>query len=437
MPPTFTPTSTQPLPTASIPNPAPTQAYTATATVSPPAPTPIIRETITPVSSKQPGNIQLRLVQLKMFKDQSGWSIDLNGRVLYTKNSGKSWKDVSPGQAPQTEKDAQPIIPAAYFLNSSTAWLVYLRYDQPLLLLHTTNSGSNWIEAAPLPEIDDSARLAPISIQFIDEKNGWLWTQIYPGMHHVYPLLFKTVDGGRNWKLIYKISPGEALPETTLHGSYSQPFGDQIFGFFNSQRGIAGTGILQITSDSGGKWQTILPPPFTGQPVVKNPYVYVCAPVMKNEVAAVQVLTYEFEHVYNPPGDQFDDIPKAAYLAWTEDSGKNWTARKAPALIGTLSMFDVQHTWFLGKSVADPKAPMQLFISPDQGKSWNLVAGNSDLPLGSEINWVEAQTGYAIPPSGSRKEHFTHFDLRFPQPGSLYKTENGGQTWREIFLELE
>lgn len=373
-----------------------------------------------------------------MFNDQTGWSIDINGHILYTKNSGKSWKDISPRQAPKPVKDAPPpMIPTACFLSPSHAWLVYPRYDQPLLLLRSTDSGVNWIELGALPNTDDLERLAPISLWFLDDKQGWFWAQAYTGMHHVYPFLFKTTDGGGSWKLIYSPVQGGTIPETTLHGSYSLPFGDQIYGFFDPQHGVAGTGILQTTRDSGASWKTISPPALTGQPPLKNPYVYVSAPILKNEVAVIQVLTYDFEHVYNPPGDMFEDIPKAAHLAWTEDSGKNWTARKAPALIGTLSMFDANHTWFLGKSDADPKAPVQLYFSADQGQSWKQVAGYTQIPLGSEIDWVDSQTGYAIPPTGSRNDHFAQYDRRFLQSGSLYKTVNGGQTWQEIVPGLE
>ena len=396
-----------------------TQIPSATAIPSP-SPAPAVTQTTMPTET--PLRSQTPAI-LRMLDIHIGWMVTVDGVVMRTETGTDGWKNVTPLKAPLPQGEAVAQLPAVYFLSGTHAWLAYSSPDAAgLYILRTSDGGQTWLEDSNLPQVDYGGSITPVSMQFLNTQNGWLWAQIYPGMNHVYPVLFHTTDNGQNWQIVYDPRPSADEPNESLKGAYSLSFGTQLFTFLDAMDGFAGTGFLQATHDGGKTWTTISLQKPEGLPQIVQPYVYVAPPVFcgsKDGVAPVFV--YDFESVYSPPGDMFNGYPKAFYLAWTHNGGKSWNPKTMPAPMGTFSLINGNTAWFLGKNDPDPNVPARLFITLDGGDTWDPWGESSPLPLGSQLQFINRFTGYAIAPEYGGKRLFKPFDSRLGDGGYLYQ----------------
>ena len=374
-----------------------------------------------------------------MLDDQNGWGESSTGQILKTAAGLTAWQDMSPKELANLPALQQPMLPVAFFLDAGHAWVTYAESNGDLVVQQTADGGQTWQPPNTLPAAGLSGELSPISFYFLDQQNGWLWADIHPGMMHVYPLLFKTTDGGMSWQTVYSSVPNSSTAQTTLTGSFSLSYGSKVYTFLNETSGFAGTGSLYRSQDGGGTWQTVQIPQPSGLPSFTKPFTYVSPPVFGTAMdGAALVMIYEFDNVYIPPGDLFQGLPGASYLAWTHDGGMTWKAGKAPALEGMLTLLDGQNGWFLGKSDPSAGAADVLFATADGGKSWSTVDDNSPLPLGSQIQFVNANDGFAISPDRGAATFFGNYDSRLVQGNYyLFQTQDGGKTWTTVQAEMK
>ena len=417
-----------------VPSPTPLPEKLAPVPDIPPTLTPVPSPTEKPSSTPAPTTMAnlYRLASVHMLDVATGWAINLDGNVLRTTNGLSAWQDVTPLQAPLPLPDSSPRRPTAFFLDENHAWLAYFSQEINPILLWTTDGGLNWQVSEELPTAGAADYFSPTSLYFLDAQNGWLWAQVYPGMNHVYPAVFRTSDGGKTWKFIYNPLPSsDRLPDDTLRGSYSLSYGSHLFHFSSLKDGVAGTGSLFTTQDGGIKWNPLDIPGLSSLKGFTQSYTYVSAPVFASALdGAIVLTTYEFDHVMLPPGDIFDSLPGAISIIWTHDGGKTWTTEAAPARLGTLTLLNGQEAWFLGTDdISSGAAVTHFFYTSDGGKTWAQLANNSPLPLGSEIQFVDSVTGYAFPPEWGQRNFFSASDPRTQQDYFL-QTTDGGRTWK-------
>ncbi|MDR3575874.1 MAG: hypothetical protein P4L50_18585 [Anaerolineaceae bacterium] len=396
--------------------------------------------TSVPVQTTARAQQPVSLVSLKMIDDQNGWGVSSSGQILHTSDGLSDWQDMSPSELANLQPAMQlPELPVAFFLDASHAWVTYSESNQDLVVQQTSDAGQTWQPPTTLPAADLSGELSPISFYFLDAQNGWLWADIHPGMMHVFPVLFQTTDGGMSWQTVYNGVPNSSPAQPTLTGSFSLSYGANVYTFLNKTTGLAGTGSLYSSLDGGKTWQTVQIQPPGGLPTFTKPFTYVTPPEFATAAdGAVLVTLYEFEAVYMPPGDLFQGLPKASYLAWTHDGGKTWASSKAPALEGRLTLLDGQNGWFLGKSDPSADAADVLYETTDGGKSWFAVDENSPVPLGSQVQFVNPSDGFAIAPDRGAASFFGNYDSRLVQ-GSYYllQTRDGGKTWTSLQAEMK
>ena len=374
------------------------------------------------------------LASLKMVDGQTGWGVSSSGQILRTTAGLNAWQVVSPSELANLPANPNPELPVAFFLDASHAWISYLESNRDLVVQQTADGGQTWQPPTTLPAADLSGELGPISFDFLDSQNGWLWADVHPGMMHVFPILFHTSDGGSSWQTIYNGVPNSGVTQPVLTGSFSLSYGSKVFTFLDPSNGLAGTGSLYSTPDGGKTWQTVQLQPPAGLPTFTKPYTYVTPPVFGSAVdGAVLVTLYEFDNVYLPPGDLFQGLPKASYLMWTHDGGKTWSPGKAPAQDGMLTLLDGNTGWFLGKSDPATSAASTLFGTTDGGNSWTTLADHSPLPLASQLQFINANDGFAIAPERGALTFFGNYDARLT-PGDyyLYQTQDGGKTWNSV-----
>ena len=416
-----------------------------TPVTSPVLPTTLPREiaapaTSMPVLSTAAAQQPVFFASLKMIDDQNGWAVSSTGQILQTAAGMSAWQDVSPKELSNLRPVTQaPLLPVSFFLDASHAWVGYTESNGDVVVQQTADSGQTWQPPDTLPAAYLYGELSPISFYFLDLQNGWFWADVHPGMMNVFPVVFHTSDGGLSWQTIYNGVPNSGPVQTNLTGSFSLSYGTKVYTFLNSTKGFAGTGSLYKTQDSGKTWQTVQIHQPGGLPSFTKPFTYATAPVFGSSMDGAALVTmYEFNNVYIPPGDLFQGLPGASFLAWTHDGGKTWISSKSPALEGMLTLLDGQNGWFLGKSDPSPAAADVLFATTDGGKSWFTVDDNSPLPLGSQVQFVNANDGFAIPPDRGAASFFGNYDSRLVQ-GNYYllQTQSGGKTWTAVQAEMK
>ena len=145
-----------------------------------------------------------------------------------------------------------------------------------------------------------------------------------------------------------------------------------------------------------------------------------------------------------PYPNHFTFISKTAgfFLDWrlyrSQDGGRTWVPRPAPVVLGTVFFLDTDTGWLLGKSDPDPAAPAQLYQTTDGGKTWAQIAADCPLPLGSEMQFVDPQIGFAFFPS-ALADFYQDFDAQIQtanKKSTLFYTEDGGHLWMEVAPNL-
>ncbi len=141
------------------------------------------------------------------------------GYITRTTDGGESWDLV--------RKDTVYDFYGVAFLDGRTGWVAGGN-DQTMgaVVLHTTNSGTDWAELS-LPA---EARFLR-ALEFVGDRHGWAC-----GRHGT---IIRTTDGGTSWQFY----PG--LADTTL---FDIEFADTLRGM------AAGNSVVYLTTDGGNTW---------------------------------------------------------------------------------------------------------------------------------------------------------------------------------------
>jgi photosystem II stability/assembly factor-like uncharacterized protein len=136
------------------------------------------------------------------------------------------------------------------------------------------------------------------------------------------------------------------------------------------------------------------------------------------------------------------DLPDGLWIS--DDGGKTWAKRSPSALSPQASVhrsrwgqffLDARHGWVLDSpsNPAEGNVPSVLWATSDGGVTWN-EAGRLD-PRSPEFGGVLRQ-GVGV--DLSFRDTTTGFlGLRFIHETMLYRTDDGGRTWRPVVLPLE
>lgn len=133
---------------------------------------------------------------------------------------------------------------------------------------------------------------------------------------------------------------------------------------------------------------------------------------------------------------EFENYPHNGLLYYTADGGLTWTPSSTKFSAGDLKFLDAGNGWMLASlGVAAGSHGVAVFQTHDSGVTWtqtytndpNLPDAGDSLPLGglkSELVPRDMQTAWVGGVTYS--------------PGSLYlhRTDDAGQTWRQVVLDL-
>ncbi len=184
-------------------------------------------------------------------------------RIVRTTDGGRSWKSVLSAGAEQCL--------ATCFLNSNTAWVASaIEDDTNLTIFRTSNGGRSWASA----HISQWYPITGVSLSFADARHGWLMVIPDHGMNSSPGYLYRTVDGGSQWRLINSTDAADGMDDAMPDFTNGQPylicggdvgFRDDSTGWVEGSLASTTPAYLFITRNRGQNWQVELlrrPPQF-------------------------------------------------------------------------------------------------------------------------------------------------------------------------------
>lgn len=297
--------------------------------------------------------------------------------------------------------------PAVSFVNARTGWVLAMR-GTSAVVIRTSDAGQSWVRIAHFSLSSD----APPSMQFVDDRHGWI-TTISPsscGGLKTPPcstVLFRTVDGGRHWDRL-------AAPNAN-RGAVT--FVDRLHGWLVHGQEPCKSVCLQslnATVDGGVTWHQLR----------AAPHLWETSESWVNR-----------EHGWVGGGNPRSCISS---ISATADGGTTWTRQLAlPGHCGTIEvhMLDDRRGWAIG-GMDSRHCSMGgcddyvLYQTVDGGQHWT-----AELPPSPNWSTVSgAWGGFPGPPLfvTTRYGWIPFGTGAGPGDGGIAITMDGGRTWRRV-----
>ncbi len=355
---------------------------------------------------------------------------------------------VSPPSVPGTGKPAGFEPAAVSFVSPSRGWVLGRSGCQDCAgLLLTGDGGGHWTvlpgPPAPLGYYNSSAN-AVTEVAFADAANGFLYG----------PGLLATHDGGRSWSR-QPLPPVQALSVGTRYAyalTLAQPGGSALWrtaigsgrwAWLPLPAGASppapspGYGTLLLYAEGGTL--VLLRPGFTGPRVTPGQVGQLWVspgngtdwqarpvPCTPPDGGGAAVLSIALRHPDAWLLDCFDNEQSSQeqntqhHLYGTTDAGLSWvrlpdpTSHNMPDLLADNGS---GHAFLATEGIADT-----LVGSLDGGRHWQTLLTSGGSFYGwADLRFVNAETGFVVGP--------THYS-----PEHLYRTDDGGRTWRPLHL---
>jgi len=364
-----------------------------------------------------PENVEIRILQIRMFSEIQGWAIgdqeDGLEHVLYTRDGGQTWHDVSPPEGIMNIES--PFLKAtAFFLDLENAWVTYQSdsHGQHGVVWRTQNAGHTWEQSTFLIETIKDSAISWAKLEFVDDKHGWLLIDHCFGGSTYETELFQTKDGGITWLQIQNDQANRWI-EGSIAGI---DFIDSENGMISSTNFAARKLYTYFTRNGGKTWNRYeLSSPDTNSDLFNLLPCGIGSPVL---LSAAEGLLNIF--CYN------DDGITASYLYGTLDAGYTWKAYPLPDAFRGVSNEVVKEDliYLLGTFLPDtsgdtPVETSRLYESKDRGKSWNRL---TTVHWYGRIHFIDENMGWAI----------TRPDFG----GLLFSTSDGGLTWERVHPKI-
>lgn len=292
--------------------PGPAVVTNASPTAAPPSSTPVL-------VARLPAS-QVSFSILKLFPDQGGWAVatidDRGDAILHSQDGGRSWQVVTPPEA------STPGQATAFFLDSQQAWAsIYpsnTGSDQPTRVWASQDGGQSWQASQPLVPGGLEDTFGGKQLIFLDPSNGWLVLQHGAAAGSAPISLYRTDDGGLNWRRILDVMSERSGSINTCCQS-GLLMVDETNGLITTSLGPDPFLHVNWTRDGGSAWERQNLPLPSGVPEVSD-----CgssSPVLSFDGQVALLAECPFTE---PAG------LGSAYLYTTPDLGGSWTYQRLP-----------------------------------------------------------------------------------------------------------
>lgn len=184
--------------------------------------------------TEQATNSTLPLNKIQMLNSSTGFAVtgvSNLGNLIKTTNGGSNWIQI-PLPAPYSGRNALDL----EFINPNTGWIaggVSFQTGETMTCIKTTNGGLNWTQQ----QNDFNNNIVYVSIDMADENTGYI---IAGATNYV----FKTINGGNNWKRIFSFpGAGAAYEVTAVSSSVVFVSGEEGQLYKSTDGGISWTNI--------------------------------------------------------------------------------------------------------------------------------------------------------------------------------------------------
>jgi photosystem II stability/assembly factor-like uncharacterized protein len=433
--------------------PSPTSsAYPIPETASPtppilvsPSPTNSVLATPSPMGV----SAELWTSSLHMFDANNGWAVQtimsssypVGSKILHTSTGLQDWKEVNP-PLPQ----GKFALPVWSFIDQKQAIGIFVQTAEnspvtEMTAWRTTDGGLTWekgesTQFASTNQIND---FRANELDMVSSDQGWLLGRSSDGSTGETVYVFETTTAGKHWEMVYDTTSHTKDSQGLLWFGGSTTYNDNAFSVSTQNRLFFSNSNLWVSQDSGKTWnpQQLPAPkeyPNLDTSLDANHRSSISAPDFNTPKDGFLVRrVFRKEQVISPPLE-YQGIPDAEYLYVTNDGGQNWSSRPVPVKLGVVYFLDSQHGWLLGIQNADQIQTTDIYRTTNGGVTWEQIATDSPVLLGSEIQFIDEQTGFAFvpfPPS----TYYSALDHRIISAGTPWMTINGGKSWTLLNIQ--
>lgn len=360
-----------------------------------------------------------------------GW-LDTNGEghIVRTTDGGATWTDVTPDSFIYEALGGND-----FFLDTVHAWDTELIRGSPdslpsassrVTTFQTVDGGRSWITGTSITLDRD---VSFIRLYFLDPSHGWLLAGQNNQASDEADELFRTVDGGLNWR---------PVAENVLGNRAGLGCGWNTIAFASTSVGwmidtcddtvSSDYQRLLVTHDGGATWSAQQLPRGIGASCPCD------TPVVFDPTHLMVVVAAS------------SPAPAHREVLMTDDAGASWSTRALPGEVQLgVDFIDAQHGWTIAGSASTvsrdstgqfptlPGVNMPLYRTDDGGRTWvpvpTSVALDSSEGRIQGFTFVDLQNGFA-----ERVTHYPSADPYNPtgQTTQLLKTTDGGRTWRVV-----
>ena len=303
------------------------------------------------------------------------------------------------------------------------------------------------VAATPAPPILPQRYL--VSYDFVTPAAGWALVE--EGTTAVPRFwIFKTTDGAKHWQVQFTRSAG---PPTA--GALKIQFFDRDHGLI----ALGGTGAVYRTGDGGAHWTALTMPSFSYSSLYFSDHLHgwvlgtVLSPDQRTADSQFFSTSDAGDHwvaLPQPPAWQFAGKGGFSSFAFRGPS-EGWMGAATPDRATVYSSLDGGTTWqahplpvTAGKGgLADGAAPLLLssvYLLPGAGVL--VVAEDLNAGLVGLTSFDGGGTWRHLPPPPGSTQYgdfifqdtFHWWAMRF---GTLFKSSDGGQTWRRVSIQLD
>jgi photosystem II stability/assembly factor-like uncharacterized protein len=367
-------------------------------------------------------------VKIRFVDHDNGWARTETG-ILRTTDGGRNWKNILAAGFVVDDRGVGVAFRSddSVFPDYKAAWVASIQGETATVSFRHTADGGAHWSGGDFTPLQSESLLVQSNLAFADDHNGWLMLAPDHGMNSSPGFLYRTKNGGKTWRQV--ASTDDRLP----HGG-AIFFRDASVGWLVGADTDTSENSLSITRDGGATWKFQKLPPPRGRPeseVGTDMLPVLFGPERKDGILVV---------FYSQQSDGGDVDSGCTLIYTTHDGGDTWqstvSVRESENVVDFINARS-GWTWIYDPDYKNNHEDLQpvkgtLYKTDDSGQTWLPIKGDAALAAclahGQDVVQLDFVDG--------------NFGWACLQDGdckvrSLLQTTNGGKTWSDLHARIE